>query len=97
MEAQTGPDVTRHLREIIERLQDNDDIVTPSSPTADILVLISWELRKLAYQLIQLNRNESQVTHPKCQLLKLMEIAGMCNIHSNDAGVLLRFLPYFYQ
>ncbi|WP_290816189.1 hypothetical protein [Halovivax sp.] len=90
VEAQTGPDVSHRLREIIERLEDNDEIVTLPTATPDgrgepELVLISRELRKLAYQFIQLDRDESRVTYPKWQLFKLMEMAGLCNIHPNDA------------
>jgi hypothetical protein len=75
--------------------------VTLPAATADgrgepELVLISRELRKLAYQFIQLDRDESRVTYPKWQLFKLMEIAGLCNIHPNDAEASLQFLPYFY-
>ena len=42
-------------------------------------------MRKRAYQYFQLDRDESRVTYPKWQLFKLMEIAGLCNIHPNDA------------
>ena len=101
VKAQIGPDVSHRLREIVEQLEDNDEIVTLPAATADgrgepELVLISREMRKLAYQFIQLDRDESRVTYPKWQLFKLMEIAGLCNIHPNDAEPSLRFLPYFY-
>ncbi len=101
VEAQIGPDVRQRVQEIIDQLEDNDEIVTLPAATTDgrgepELVLISRELRKLAYQFIQLDRDESRVTYPKWQLFKLMEIAGLCNIHPNDAEASLRFLPYFY-
>ncbi|MFW5900730.1 MAG: transposase, partial [Halodesulfurarchaeum sp.] len=101
VEAQIGTDVSHRLRDIVEQLEDNDEIVTLPAATADgrgepELVLISREMRKLAYQFIQLDRDESRVTYPKWQLFKLMEIAGLCNIHPNDAEASLRFLPYFY-
>jgi hypothetical protein len=101
VKVQIGPDVSHRLREIVEQLEDNDEIVTLPAATADgrgepELVLISREMRKLAYQFIQLDRDESRVTYPKWQLFKLMEIAGFCNIHPNDAEASLRFLPYFY-
>ena len=101
VEAQIGADVSHPLREIVEQLEDNEEIITLSDATADgrgepDLVLISREMRKLAYQFIQLDRDESRITYPKWQLFKLMEIAGLCNIHPNDAEASLRFLPYFY-
>lgn len=70
MEAQIGPDVSHRLREITEQLEDNDEIVTLPAATADgcgepELMLISRELRKLAYQFIQLDRDESRVTYLK--------------------------------
>ncbi|WP_125919947.1 hypothetical protein [Haloparvum sedimenti] len=101
VKAQIGSDVSHRLREIVEQLEDNDEIVTLPVATGDgcgepELVLISREMRKLAYQFIQLDRDESWVTYPNWQLFKLMEIAGLCNIHPNDAKASLRFLPYFY-
>jgi hypothetical protein len=58
VKAQTGPDVSHRLWEIVEQLEDNDEIVTLPAATADgrgepELVLISREMRKLAHQFIQ--------------------------------------------
>lgn len=101
VEEQIGADVSHRLRDIIKQLEDNDEIVTLPGASTDgrgepELVLISREMRKLAYQFIQLDRDKSRVTYPKWQLFKLMEIAGLCNIHPNNAEPSLRFLPYFY-
>lgn len=75
VEEQIGADVSHRLRDIIEQLEDNDEIVTLPGATADgrgepELVLISREMRKLVYQFIQLDRDESRVTYPKWQLFK---------------------------
>lgn len=101
VEKQLGGDVSAEIRDVVEQLEDNDEIVTLPEPASDgrgepELVLIAREMRKDAYQNIQLERDESRVTYPKWQLFKLMEIAGLCNIHPNDAEASLRFLPYFY-
>lgn len=101
VEKQLGGDVSAEIRDFVEQLEDNDEIVTLPEPASDgrgepELVLIAREMRKDAYQNIQLDRDESRVTYPKWQLFKLMEIAGLCNIHPNDAEASLRFLPYFY-
>jgi len=101
VENQIGSEVNQRLRAVMEQLKGNDEIATLSDPASDgrgepPLVLISRGMRKRAYQYIQLDRDQSRVTYPKWQLLKLMEIAGLCNIHPNDAEASLRFLPYFY-
>lgn len=101
VEKQLGGEVRTEVREVLEELEDNNEVVTLPESSADWrgeppLVLISREMRKRAYQYFQLDRDESRVTYPKWQLFKLMEIAGLCNIHPNDAEELLRFLPYFY-
>jgi len=101
VENQIGADVNPSLRDVMDQLEGNDEIATLPEPASDgrgepPLVLISREVRKRAYQYIQLERDQSRVTYPKWQLFKLMEIAGLCNIHPNDAEASLRFLPYFY-
>ncbi|MFC6874758.1 transposase [Halobellus marinus] len=101
VEKQLGGEVRTEVREVLEELEDNNEVVTLPESSADgrgepPLVLISREMRKRAYQYIQLDRDEARVTYPKWQLFKLMEIAGLCNIHPNDAEESLRFLPYFY-
>lgn len=97
VEAQIGTDVSHCLRKTVEQIEDDDKIVTLPTATADgrgepELVLVCQEMRKLAYQFIQLDRDESRVTHPKWQLFNLMEITGLCSIHPNDAEASLWFL-----
>ena len=101
VDKQIGADVNHRLRSVIEQVKGHDKIATLPDPASDgrgepPLVLISREMRKRAYQYIQLDRDQSRVTYPKWQLFKLMEIAGLCKIHPNDAEDSLRSLPYFY-
>ena len=75
VEKQLGGEVRTEVREVLEELEDNDEVVTLPESSADgrgepPLVVISREMRKKAYQYIQLDRDESRVTYPKWQLFK---------------------------